>query len=101
MLKIRLQRVGKIGKAYFRIVVVEHARKVKGKYLELLGSYDPHKKILLAKKERIDYWMKNGVKATPTLHNLLINHKVREGEKVQSWKPKKKSTPAVVAPASA
>ncbi len=90
MLKIRLQRIGKPGHAYFRIVILEHTSRVKGKYLELLGTYDPHKKILQVKKERIDHWVKEGVQMSPTVNNLLINHKIIEGKKMQSWKPKKK-----------
>src|SRR3989344_4950607 len=89
MLKIRLQRIGKPGKAYFRIAVLEHTSKAKGKYLELLGSYDPHAKKLQAKQERIAYWISQGVQLTPTVNNLLITHNVIQGEKVKAWKPKK------------
>ena len=94
MLKIRLQRIGKRGQAYFRVVVTEHTTKPKGKYLELLGSYDPHKKEGKFKTERIQHWMKEGVQLSPTAHNLLITKKVIEGEKVKAWKPKKKATEA-------
>ena len=90
MLKIRFQRIGKPGHAYFRIVVLEHTYRVQGKYLELLGSYDPHKKILQAKKDRIEQWIKQGAQLSPTANNLLINHNVIQGEKMQSWKPKNK-----------
>lgn len=90
MLKIRLQRIGKPGQAHFRMVVVEHARRVKGKYLELLGSYDPHKKTLQAKNDRVQYWVGQGVQLSPTVNNLLITHNVIQGNKVKAWKPKKK-----------
>lgn len=92
MLMIRLQRIGKRGQAYFRVVVVEHTKKTKGEFLELLGSYNPHQKELHAKKERIDYWVSKGAQPSPTVNNLLINHKIwgPEHTKVQSWKPKKK-----------
>ena len=89
MLKIRLQRIGKKGKAYFRVVVLEHTSKPKGVFLELLGSYDPHKKELKVKKERIDYWISKGAQASPTVNNLLVNYKYWDKEKKQSWKPKK------------
>ena len=90
MLVIRFQRIGKKGQAYFRIVVTEHTKKPQGEFLELLGSYDPHKKDLKVKKERIEYWLSKGVKVSPTVHNLLINKKVITGDKKQSWKAKKK-----------
>jgi len=88
MLVMRFQRIGKKGQAYFRIVVTEHTKKPLGEFLELLGSYDPHKKDLKCKKERIEYWLSKGVQASPTVHNLLINKKVISGDKKQSWKAK-------------
>jgi small subunit ribosomal protein S16 len=99
MLKIRLQRVGKRGKAHFRVVLLEHTRRPKGSFQELLGSYDPHAKKLEVKKERIEYWKSKGAQVSPTVHNLLINYKVLTGEKVPSWKPKKKEAAATPAAA--
>ena len=97
---MRLQRIGKPGHAHFRLVVQEHTKRVKGKYLELLGSYDPHKKVLQAKQERIMYWKSQGVQMSPTVNNLLINQKIIQGEKVKSWRPRK-SNKEVAAPAAA
>ena len=90
MLKIRFQRIGKPGQAHFRIVLQEHTNRVKGGYQELLGSYDPHKKILQAKNERIQYWMGQGVHMSPTVNNLFITHNIMQGKKVKAWKPKVK-----------
>ncbi len=89
---VRLQRIGKRGQAYFRVVVVEHTKKPKGEYLELLGTYNPHEKVLKVKKDRIEYWVSKGAQASPTVNNLLVNHKIWDKPKVQSWKPKKKPT---------
>ena len=90
MLKIRLQRIGKKGQAYFRLVVLEHTRRPKGKYLEDLGSYDPHSKTLNAKQERIQHWISKGAQFSATVNNLLITRKIIEGEKVTVWKPRAK-----------
>jgi len=98
MLKIRLQRIGKRGQAYFRVVVTERTQKPKGRFLELLGTYNPHEKVLKVKKDRIDYWISKGAQASPTVNNLLVNHKVWDKPKVQSWKPKAK--PKAEAPVS-
>ncbi|OGM99036.1 MAG: 30S ribosomal protein S16 [Candidatus Yanofskybacteria bacterium RIFCSPLOWO2_01_FULL_41_34] len=92
MLMIRLSRIGKRGQPYFRVVVVEHTKKTKGKYLELLGTYNPHEKVFQVKKDRVEYWMSKGAQASPTVNNLLVNHKIWDKPKVQSWKPKKKPT---------
>ena len=89
MLTIRLQRIGKKNQPYFRVVLIEHARKVGGKYKELLGSYNPRSKETSLKNERITYWMSKGVKPSPTVHNMLVSHSVIAGPKIQAWKPKK------------
>jgi small subunit ribosomal protein S16 len=100
MLKIRLQRTGKRGQAYFRIVVVEHTKKTKGEYLELLGSYNPHEKQFTAKRERVEHWLSQGAQISPTVNNLMTNYKVWDRPKMQSWKPKvKKEGAASSAPA--
>ena len=96
---MRLQRIGKRGQAYFRIIVTEHTKKPQGEYLELLGSYDPHKKTLLTKKDRIEHWISKGVQLSPTVNNLLVNNKVISAPKKLSWKPKVTEKPVPAAPA--
>ena len=102
MLKIRLQRIGKIGQAHFRVVLLEHTKKPKGKYQELLGSYNPHEKKMNVKMDRIEHWISNGAQLSPTVHNLLVNYKFWDKPKVQTWRPKKKEAapeaPAAKAP---
>lgn len=89
------------------MVVLEHTQKTKGKFLELLGNYDPHKKDLKAKIDRVEYWMSKGAQISPTVNNLLTNYKLWNRPKMQSWKPKKKeagaqaAAPAAEAPAEA
>ena len=90
MLMIRLQRTGKRGQAYFRVVVVEHTKKAKGEYLELLGSYNPHQKEFKVKKDRVEDWISKGAQISPTVNNLMVNYKVWDRPKMQSWKPKKR-----------
>ena len=99
MLVMRLQRIGKKGQAYFRIVATEHTKKPQGEFLELLGSYDPHLKVLKVKKERIEHWQKQGVQMSPTCNNLLVNNKIISIAKMQSWRPKVRAK--VAAPAAA
>ena len=94
MLNVKLQRVGKRGQAYFRVIVGEHTLKPKGSFLELLGSYDPHKKEFKVKKDRIEYWVSKGAGVSPTVNNLMVNYKQWNKAKVPSWKPKKKETAA-------
>jgi small subunit ribosomal protein S16 len=90
MLRIRLSRVGKKNKAQFRVTVADARRSPTGKFIEILGHYNPHTKEKVFKNERIEYWISKGAKPSPTVHNLFIDAGIIKGEKVTSWKPKKK-----------
>lgn len=90
MLIIRLQRFGKRNQAQFRLVLAEHTSPVRGKFLEVLGSYDPRNKTKVFKKDRLSYWASQGVQYSPTVQNMLIGEGILSGEKVKAWRPKKK-----------
>lgn len=98
MLKIRLQRVGKRGQAYFRVVIGEHTKKTKGEVLELLGSYNPHEKKFAVELNRVEYWMSKGSQISPTVNNLMVNYKIWDRPKMVSWKPKVKEKTAAPVP---
>jgi len=85
MLIIRFSRVGKRNRAQYKIVLAEKTFPVQGKFIEILGSYDPHLKKVTFKKERILHWLKQGAACSDTVHNLLVSRGVIEGEK----RPKK------------
>jgi len=89
MLKIRLQRVGRKNVPNFRVVLTESQNSTKsGKYLEILGNYDPVHKTKALDGERIKYWISKGAQISPTVNNLMVNYKVWDRPKMQSWKPK-------------
>jgi small subunit ribosomal protein S16 len=90
MLNIRLSRVGKKGHAQYKVVVAEKTSPVKGKFVEQVGSYDPHTKELIAKKDRIEYWIGNGAACSDTVKNLFIEKGIIEGDKVKLTFKKKK-----------
>lgn len=73
MLRIRLTRTGRTKQESFRIVVAEHARPVKGKFIEVIGHYVPVKnpKVLELKKDRVEYWMSKGAQPSGTVASLL------------------------------
>jgi small subunit ribosomal protein S16 len=89
MLTIRFSRVGKKNKAQFKIMLQEQSFAPGGKHVEILGSYDPHKKIAVLKEERIKYWLSKGVKASDTVHNLLVSKNVISDKKRAVKIPKK------------
>lgn len=92
MLRIRLSRGGKKNNAQFRITVADGHRAPSGKFIEILGHYNPHTKEKVFKKERIEYWISKGAKPSSTVHNFLVDAGIVKGEKVTSWTPKKKET---------
>ena len=97
MLTIRLIRTGKKNISTFRIVLVEKKAAPKsGKFLEILGNYNPRlstkqgKEINL-KEDRIKYWLSQGVQTSETVHNLLIEKGIIKGDKIKkNIKTKKK-----------
>lgn len=98
MLTIRLQRVGRKNDPSFRLIVTDSRKGPKtGRYLELLGSYNPKTKATNLKKERILAWHKDGAQISDTVRNLLISNKILEGKKVNVLprkSPPKKDVPA-------
>ena len=90
MLRIRLSRVGKRNKAQFRLTVADGKRSPTGRFIEILGYYNPHSKEKVFKEDRIKYWISKGAKPSSTVHNFLLDAGIIKGEKVKSWSPKKK-----------
>lgn len=90
MLRIRFLRVGKKNSPSFRVVVTPRRSATKtGRFLEILGSYNPvrHEKGL--KAERIQYWLSQGAQPSDRVRNMLISEGIMEGEKVAVHKKAK------------
>ena len=96
MLTIRLHRTGKRHQPQFRIVLAEKQKHPSKKFIEILGTYNPRNKEFAVKsEERIQYWISQHVELSPTVQNLFVGHNLlKDGSKVQAWKPKKKSISA-------
>ena len=94
MLIIRLTRVGKKNSPSFRVVLTERQNPIKGKFIEILGHYNPRAKALDFKKERILYWISKGAQCSATVHNLLVSEKIIEGPKQKAWHAKKPAHPS-------
>jgi small subunit ribosomal protein S16 len=71
--KIRLARHGAKKRPFYRIVVADSESPRDGRFLEIVGTYDPAPepvKVTL-KEERVKYWMDQGAKPTDTVKSLL------------------------------
>jgi len=92
MLVIRLFRVGKKNQPVFKIVVTDKRNPARaGRFVEEVGNYNPVTKEKILKKERIQYWLSQGVKPSATIHNLLLKEGIIEGKKILAHKKAKKT----------
>lgn len=71
--KIRLRQQGRKNRQTFRLVVTDIRNPRDGKYLETLGSYDPHsaKLNLQLNSERLNYWLSKGAELSPSAERLV------------------------------
>ena len=70
---VRLRRIGKNpkGKIHFRISVFDERKGRDSKVIEELGFYNPTSGESKIKKERIEYWVKNGAQLSDTVRSLV------------------------------
>jgi small subunit ribosomal protein S16 len=90
MLRIRLSRAGKKNMPIYKVVVAEHSAPIKGKFVEQVGTYNPGKKDIVLKADRINYWMSVGAKPSVTVHNLLVKEGVVKADKIKVTRRKAK-----------
>lgn len=81
MIKIRMKRMGRLHKPFYRINAMDARSPRDGKVIEQLGSYDPLKKDVSAQvqlnAERIMYWLGQGAQASDTVRSLLIKNGIK------------------------
>lgn len=61
---------------FYRVVVAEKRGKRDGRFVEIVGHYNPLTEPALVKlnQERIDYWIKCGAQPTDTVKSLIKRH---------------------------
>jgi len=101
MLMIRFQRFGRKNDPNFRIVLTDKRNAPKsGKFLEILGFYNPKTKAKKIEGDRVKYWISKGAQLSATANNLLLKEKVITGKAINVVpKPKVKPAEAENAPA--
>jgi len=75
MVKLRLQRFGNHKRPYYRVVASDSKQPRDGKFLDILGTYDPINGQVNFDKEKIQAWISNGAQPTDTVRSLLKKHK--------------------------
>ncbi len=76
MLAIKLMRMGAKKRPFYRIVVAEKRSRRDGRFVEMLGYYDPGKDPaeINIDQERVQFWMQRGAQPTDTVRQLLRRH---------------------------
>lgn len=73
--KIRLSRIGKKNRPYWRIVAVDSRKKRDGAFLENLGTYDPiNQSLIQFHLDRINDWVTKGAICSETVQKLVKSH---------------------------
>jgi small subunit ribosomal protein S16 len=81
MVVIRLARGGRVKQAMYRIVAADKRRSTTGKYLAVLGTYNPHTKEIKLNKKEIEKYLQNGAQPSDRVLRLFQS----EGVKTPDW----------------
>ena len=101
---IRLRREGAKNRPYYKVVVADSRSPRDGKFIEIIGTYDPkkpgHKSTL--KIDRAEYWMSKGAQASDTVRSLIKKNKkqVASASAEAASEPPVRPAPAEATPAS-
>ena len=76
MVKIRLKRIGSKFNAYYRIVVADARAPRDGRFIEEIGTYNPHKKFISIQEESWKNWLSKGAIPTQTTKNLFKEYEI-------------------------
>lgn len=89
--KIRLRRMGKRNAPTHRIVVADGRCPRDGRFIEILGHYDPRNKDEAIDLERADYWVSQGAQPSETVQHIIERAKSgsrKEKKELPKMQPK-------------
>ena len=74
---IRLRREGALNRPYYKVVVADSRSPRDGKFIEIIGAYDPkkpgHNSTLNI--DRVEYWISKGAQPSDTVRSLIKKNK--------------------------
>ena len=75
--RIRLTRKGRKKQPFYRIVVADSQAPRDGKFLDIVGTYDPMQNpvAVTVDGEKLDAWGQKGATLTETVQSLLKKHR--------------------------
>ena len=76
---IRLRREGAKNRPYYKVVVADSRSPRDGKFIELIGTYDPKKQgdNSTLKIDRVEHWIARGAQPSDTVRSLLKKNRAR------------------------
>ena len=74
---IRLRREGALNRPYYKVVVADSRSPRDGKFIEIIGTYDPKKPghNSMLKIDRAEYWIARGAQPSDTVRSLIKKNK--------------------------
>ena len=71
--RIRLRRMGKKKMPFYRVVVADIKSPRDGRFIESIGTYDPHQEpiVINIEEEKALYWLSKGATPSDTVRSLL------------------------------
>ena len=95
---IRLRKEGALNRPYFKVVVTDTRSPRDGKFIEIVGTYDPKKagQNSTLKLDRIEHWISKGAQPSDTVRSLIKKTKNPEAaaKKEAAAAAKKEATAA-------
>lgn len=81
---IRLRREGTTKRPYYRIVVADSRSPRDGRFIEMVGTYDPKvaENNATLELERVEYWLKCGAQPSETVRSII--RKARGRAKIEA-----------------
>jgi len=88
--RIRLAKFGRKKHPVYRIVVMDARSPREGKYLDILGTYDPKRKVLLQiYPEKVKEWVLKGTELSHRAKAILWNHGILKEVVPQDYRMKR------------
>ena len=100
---IRLRREGALNRPYFKVVVTDTRSPRDGKFIEIVGTYDPKKsgQNSTLKLDRIEHWISKGAQPSDAVRSLIKKTKNPEAAAKKEAAAAAKKAAAALKPAPA
>ncbi len=93
MVRIRMQRLGRTHRPFYRICAIDQRTRRNGKVIERLGWYNPiekdKSKQVELNVERVQYWLSMGAQPSETMEDMLGNMDILPPKRKAAWEARR------------